>query len=139
LTSFFDTSVLLPAFLEDHEHHEASLEAFLEVNKRDGSCGAHSLAEVYSSLTRMPSRHRLTGEQAVVILGEIRDRLSVVWLDADEYYEMIREARGILGGTIYDALLARCALKAGAKTIYTWNLRHFRQFGPELVRRLRTP
>lgn len=141
MTSFFDTSVLLPVFLEDHEHHEASLEAFLGVDKRDGSCGAHSLAEVYSSFTRMPLRHRLTGEQAVVILGEIRDRLSVVSLNADEYYDMIREAaaRGVLGGTIYDALLGRCALKAGAETIYTWNLRHFQQFGPELVRRLRTP
>ena len=25
---FFDTSVLLPCFLEEHEHHEASLSAF---------------------------------------------------------------------------------------------------------------
>jgi hypothetical protein len=80
----------------------------------------------------MPARHRLTGEQAVVILGEIRDRLAVVSLDAHEYYGMIREAaaKGILGGTIYDALLARCAIKANVETIYTWNLRRFQLFGP---------
>jgi predicted nucleic acid-binding protein len=141
LKSFFDTSVLLPAFMEDHEHHAASLEALLAVDRRRGCCAAHSLAEVYASFTRLPGKHRLSGKTAVLIVREIRDRLSVVSLDADEYYTLINEAsaKGILGGTIYDALLAHCALKAKADTIYTWNLRHFQQFGPEVVRRIRKP
>ena len=50
---FFDTSVLLPCFLEDHEHHEASLRAFLEADKKEGCCGAHSLAELYATATRL--------------------------------------------------------------------------------------
>ena len=29
-----------------------------------------------------------------------------------------------MGGGIYDAMLAHCALKAEAETIYTWNDRH---------------
>ncbi len=70
MKSFFDTSVLIPAFLEDHEHHEASLEAFLKADKKQGFCGAHSLAEVYSTLTRLPGRHRLSGEQVLLFLGE---------------------------------------------------------------------
>ena len=39
-----------------------------------------------------------------------------------------------MGGTIYDALLAKCALKANATTIYTWDLEHFRRLGPEVAR-----
>jgi hypothetical protein len=42
---FFDTSVLVPTFLEDHEHHAASLKAFLKADKRLACCGAHSLAQ----------------------------------------------------------------------------------------------
>jgi predicted nucleic acid-binding protein len=48
-------------------------------------------------------------------------------------------AQGVVGGTIYDALLARCALKANATTIYTWDLNHFRLLGPEVARRAQIP
>jgi len=40
---------------------------------------------------------------------------------------------------IYDALLAKCALKANATIIYTWDLDYFRLLGPEVARRIRTP
>ena len=141
MKSFFDTSVLIPTFLEDHEHHQASLEAFLKAGQKRGCCGAHSLAEVYSTLTRLPGKHRLSGEQVLLFLGNIRDRLTIVTLEAQEYYATMEEAAaaGIVGGTVYDALLARCALKARADTIYTWNLKHFQQFGPEVTKRIRTP
>jgi len=141
LKAFFDTSVLVPVFLEDHPHHDASLEAFLQTDKKRGCCAAHSLAEVYSALTRLPGKNRLSAEQALLLLGDLRDHLSMVALDADEYYAALEEcaAAGIVGGTVYDALLARCALKARADTIYTWNLKHFQQLGPEVARRIRTP
>jgi predicted nucleic acid-binding protein len=45
----------------------------------------------------------------------------------------------VVGGTIYDALLARCALKAKATTFYTWDLNHFRLLGPEVARRVQLP
>jgi predicted nucleic acid-binding protein len=141
LKAFFDTSVLIPVFMEDHEHHRASLKVFVEAGHRDGCCAAHSLAEVYATLTRLPGRHRLGGEQALLFLEDIRERLAVVALDEREYYTAIREAAaaGLVGGTIYDALLAHCALKAKADTIYTWNIRHFEQFGQGVAERLRTP
>ena len=60
MKSFFDTSVLIPTFLEDHEHHEVSLKAFLKADIRSACCGAHSLAEIYATLTRLPGRHRLS-------------------------------------------------------------------------------
>jgi hypothetical protein len=48
-------------------------------------------------------------------------------------------AADIVDGTIYDALLASCAIKAEAEHIYTWNTKHFRQFSQDIVKRLRTP
>jgi predicted nucleic acid-binding protein len=40
---------------------------------------------------------------------------------------------------IYDALLAACAMKAKAETIYTDNERHFRMFGPDVASRVKKP
>jgi predicted nucleic acid-binding protein len=138
---FFDTSVLLPVFLEDHEHHEASLKAFLKTHKENGYCGAHSLAELYATATRLPGKHRLGGEQVLLFMENVVERLTPVALTGEEYYHAIKAAaaNGIVGGTIYDALLARCAAKAGADVVYTWNTKHFRQLGSDLIKRLRTP
>jgi predicted nucleic acid-binding protein len=140
--ALFDTSVLVPTFLGDHEHHEASLDVFLRFGKRQACCAAHSLAEVYATLTRMPGKYRVSCEQAMLFLAEIRQRLTLVALDEDEYYATIEQASalGVRGGTVYDALLARCALKARAETLYTWNVKHFQQLGlEEVVKRIRTP
>ena len=69
------------------------------------------------------------------------DRLTVIALDGDDYAEILRTsaALGVVGGSINDAILAGCAFKAGVETIYTWNLHHNHQLGPEVVRRLRSP
>ena len=89
----------------------------------------------------MPGKHRISGEQAMLFIGSIPERLSIVALNANEYGDALEAsvAQGILGGGIYDAMLAHCALKAEAKAIYTWNVRHYAQCGPEVIRRLRTP
>src|SRR5208283_1139145 len=133
MKGFFDTSVLVPVFYRDHVHHQASLALFIQFDKSTGCCGAHSLAEVFSTLTRMPGKHRISGEQAMLFIGSIRERLSIVALDGDEYAEALEAsaARGIIGGGIYDAILAYCAIKAQAETIYSWNTRHYVPCGLE--------
>jgi predicted nucleic acid-binding protein len=138
---FFDTSALLPVFLEDHAHHEPSLKLFLTANKKQSCCAAHSLAEIYAVVTRLPGKHRLSGDQAVLFLEEVSARFSPVSLSGEEYFLAAKTAasRGIVGGTFYDALIVCCAQKAEAELIYTWNQKHFRQFGPDISRRLRTP
>ena len=138
---FFDTSVLVPCFLEDHLHHEASLRVFLAADKKQGCCGAHSLAEVYATATRFPGKQRLSGDQVLLFLNDLRERLDIVGLTPDEYYSALSDAAaaGIVGGSVYDSLLGRCALKAGAEFIYTWNVKHFQQFSPDITKRLRTP
>ena len=141
MKAFFDTSVLVPVFYADHVHHQASLLRFIEFEKSTGCCGAHSLAEVYSTLTRMPGKHRISSEQAMLFIDSICERLSLIALDGEEYAKALSAsaALGMVGGAIYDALLAHCAIKAQAETIYSWNARHYAQCGPEVTRRLQTP
>jgi|SRR5271155_1280616 len=138
---FLDTSVLVPVFIDDHQHHQASLAVFLRATKSQASCGVHSLAEVYSTLTRLPGRHRASASEAMLFLGNIKERLALISLDAEEYWRAIMHSAesGIVGGTIYDAMLAHCALKARAETIFTWDIDHFRRVGPEVAKRVRTP
>jgi predicted nucleic acid-binding protein len=139
--AFFDTSVLVAAVLLQNTHHSRSLAAYLAAERGQASCAAHSFAEVYSTLTRLPGNQRMECDQALLLLDDIRDRLTSVALDPEEYCSTIADAAalGIVGGTIYDALIARCALKVKATTIYTWNVEHFRRCGPEVAKRVRTP
>jgi len=137
----FDTSVLVPAFLDEHVHHEASLSLYLKADKRHDCCASHNLAEVYATLTRLPGKHRATSEQALLILESMAERLTFIALDAEEYWLLIAQAAesGIVGGMIYAALIARCGLKAKVETIYTWNLGHFLQLGSKVANLVRTP
>jgi predicted nucleic acid-binding protein len=138
---FFDTSVLIAASLLQHEHHLRSAAVYSKADKKTAGCAAHTLAEVYSSLTRMPVQQRMSGDQALLILAEIRERMTIFTLDVEDYYTVIASAaaQGVVGGMIYDALIAKCALKANATIIYTWDLDHFLRLGPEVARRVRTP
>jgi predicted nucleic acid-binding protein len=97
--------------------------------------------EVYSTLTRMPGQRRVAGEQAILFVKDIRARLTIVALDAEEYSDALHASAslGIAGGAIYDAMLAHCAVKAKAESIYTWNLRHYALCGHEVAGLLRTP
>ena len=141
MKAFFDTSVLVPVFYGDHERHESCVAVFKRYDKKQAACGAHSLAGVYASLTRMPGRHRISSEQAMLFVAALRERLTIVALTAEEYFRCIKRnaALGVVGGTIYDALLAQCALKAKAEAIYSWNTRHFQLLGPDVAKRLRIP
>jgi predicted nucleic acid-binding protein len=138
---FFDTSVLIAAVHVQHVHHQPSAAAYLKADKKNSSCAAHTLAEVYATLTRLPGKQRMGCDQALLFLDDIRRRLTIVTLDEEDYCSAITSAaaQGVIGGTIYDALLAQCALKANAKTIYTWDLNHFRLLGPDVARRIQTP
>jgi predicted nucleic acid-binding protein len=139
--AFFDTSVLIATFYANHQYHQPSIDLVSRFKKDDASCGAHSLAEVYASLTGRTGRDRMTGEQAMLFLRDIRDRLTIVSLSAHEYFGVVETsaAEGIAGGAVYDALLGHCALKSKAQTIYTWNTKDFVRLGDEIARRVKTP
>ena len=141
MKAFLDTSVLVAVFYAGHQHHERSLDLFLRFGKAETCCGAHSLAEVYSVLTGRIGKDRVSGDEALLYLHDVRDHLSVVSLKPAEYFRCVEQAAALAlaGGAIHDSVLAHCGLSAGAEAIYTWNVKHFERFGPEIASRVRTP
>jgi predicted nucleic acid-binding protein len=139
--AFLDTSVLVATFYSDHEHHGPSLDLFLRFGKKDACCAAHSLAEVYATLTGMPGKRRVGGDAALLFLGDIREHLTLVSLDEREYFQLVEEAASLnlASGAIYDGLLGYCALKVQAKTLYTWNTKDFLRLSPAIAERVRQP
>ncbi len=141
MKAFLDTSVLVPAFYADHQHHAPSLELLLRFDAREACCAAHSFAEVYATLTGMPSRSRVAGDLALLFLQDVRARLTPVALDPAEYLETIRQAAAmkLAGGAIYDAIIGQCALKAKADVVYTWNTKHFLLLPDPIAHRVQRP
>jgi len=141
LKAFLDTSVLVATFYADHEHHSSSINLFLRFGRKDACCGAHSLAEVYATVTGMPGRRRVSGDEAMLFLGDIRERLTIVALDEQEYFQMVEAsaAANLGSGAIYDAILGYCALRAKAEIIYTWNTRDFLRLPPAIASRVKIP
>lgn len=141
MKEFFDTSVLIAAFWGGHVHHPASVKLLGATNKKQSACSMHTLAEIYEAMTALPIKPMLPPEQVMLFVQEVRDRLTLVSLDESEYFETIQQtaAVGFTSGRVYDALLLRCAVKAKAQTIYTWNPKHFQAIAPRQAARIRTP
>ena len=89
----------------------------------------------------MPGKRRLDADQAMLLVESIEERCEIVALDFKDYIAVIREAAdaGITGGLIYDALLGRCALKARATKIYTWDVSDFRRLSGAIAEKVTTP
>jgi len=141
LNLFLDTSILVAAFLGDHPSHAASMGLFRTCVPATAFCAAHTLAETYSTLTRIPPPHRATSVEAIRFLDTVCENLTPVGLEPEEYLDALRQASaaGAVGGSIYDFLIAACARKAAAHRLYTWNLKHYERFGPGLAELARIP
>jgi predicted nucleic acid-binding protein len=142
--SYFDTSVLVAAALENHPHHvpAAALLAKVRDGKVAGWVSAHGLAEFYAVLTRVPLSPPVYPSEAwQIIEHDIHPYFEVASLSGKEYLKIIENcaAAGWTGGRVYDALHVAAARKAGCDQIYTFNLRHFRELAPALGDRIRTP
>jgi predicted nucleic acid-binding protein len=141
LKEFFDTSVLVAAFWGGHVNHHASILAFAAASKKTSACGIHSLAEVYAVMSSLPVRPMIPPEQAMLFVQEAHGRLTPISLNDQEYFRAVQECaeQKLSGGRVYDALLLAAAAKSGARTIFTWNVKHFRAIAPHLASRIRTP
>lgn len=89
----------------------------------------------------MPGKDRVSGSEALLFLGNVRERLMVVTLDPDEYFKALEGASdvAVVGGGIYDAIIGYCAMKFKVDSLYTWNVKHFKRLGPDIARRVKTP
>jgi len=141
MKNFLDTSVLIAASDAEHPGHKPSAALLAAATKLTTACGAHTLAEVYAVLSRLPGGKRQRPEFARLLVEQIVGRTTAVSLTAEEYSATIRNtAQSLLaGGIVFDSLLLSCARKVEAESIYTWNLRHFRKVAPDLADRIVTP
>lgn len=103
-----DTSAAVPLLLQNHSSHER-LQRWSR-GKNLALC-AHSLAETYSVLTRLPGDSRFTEADAVrVIDGTFESILSLPEAASREVHRRLASA-GIKGGAVYDGLIALTVLE----------------------------
>ncbi len=125
-----DTSCIIAAVCTWHEFHEV---AAGELNRRLDAresmfLAAPALVEAYAVLTRLPSPHRLSPENAGALLDANFLKLGkTVALNVNSYRTVLRRAaqNGTVGGQTYDAVIAQCAIIAKATALLTFNARHF--------------
>ena len=133
MTSYLlDTSCLVAAVCAWHRHHDATRR---EIERRDAAgeklvLAAHSLAEAFSVLTRLPEPHRLRSNDAFALIEANWGETRLVALTGPDYRATLRRCRdvGIGGGAVYDALIAACARKARVATLLTWDLEGVERF-----------
>jgi predicted nucleic acid-binding protein len=106
-----DTSVVVAAFASWHEGHTAAA----AVLARKPRVPAHVLVEAYSVLTRLPSPHRASADLVTDFLAR-RFREAPLTLPARAHTVLLEAASlaGVVGGSIYDALIAATVKHAGA-------------------------
>jgi predicted nucleic acid-binding protein len=139
-----DTSVLVAAMVEGHPAHAASVPWLQRIKTRTdtGVVAAHTLAELYAVLTRLPVTPRISPALAVrLIEGNLIDSCEIISLSGTEYVALLEELAGlgIIGGTVYDGLLLHAAEKSGADRVITLNARDFRRINPGLADRIVSP
>ena len=102
---------MVAAFASWHEGHAAATEAL----DRKPHLPSQVLIESYSVLTRLPPPHRAPADLVATFL-EVRFPRPPLVLDAHAYQELLREAvqKRLVGGSVYDAVIAYTAKNAGA-------------------------
>jgi predicted nucleic acid-binding protein len=139
--NFVDTNVLIAASVTSHPHHPACSRRLAQLQNSDKSCAAHSLAETYSSLTRISKGYAIPAFDAAQIITTIQKKFSLITLTAREVVNTIEAAsqRGLGGPLIYDALILACARKSNAKVIFTYDVTDFKRIAPDLASRIQLP
>ena len=106
-----------------------------------GLIATHTLAELYSVLTRLPVRPRISPELAQRLITENLERFEVIPLTTEDYQMVLAQmvSLNLTGGGIYDALIAQAAVKAEANTLLTLNPNHFTRLGEDMARLVQVP
>ena len=131
----FDTSVLVPALVENHPRHEDAVFRLGRVHAGEVRLviTAHALAELYAVLTALPISPRITPDEARrLIVENVLAHAEVVPLDASDYEAVLNQMAdmGLSSGVIYDALHAQAARKTGVNRLWTMNERDFYRVWP---------
>ena len=141
---FFDTSVLVAAFVNAHPRHANCLPWLQKVKKKEieGIISVHSLIEIYSILTKLPLSPRINPALALNLIKEnILEDFELVTYGKKDYINLLDELShdNITGGASYDGLILNAAKKVTADKILTLNVNDFIRVCPQLVRIISEP
>jgi len=131
--TYFDSSALIAAMVQEEEHHKAAFEALAEA--KEGLTSTHALAETFATLTSGRLDIQLAGDDALrIIQTNVVERLGVIELSLADYKEAMRVSQraGARGGAIFDLLHLQVARRCKADRVFTINCRHFQSFAPDL-------
>lgn len=140
---FFDTSALVAALVIQHPSHKACLPRLLRVQAGhdNGLVSTHSLAELYSVLTRLPYRPQIRPDEAQRLMIENLSIFEKIQLDQGDYEGAIAQMveRDLPGGGIFDALIAQAMIKSDADVLLTLNPKHFVRLSEAIAHRVEVP
>ena len=137
-----DTAVLFAASDAAHRHHAASLKLVAGARPAHAFVAAHSLAELYATLSATPAPRMRRVEQVLEAVEQAARVFTLVTLPKGDYLWVLRHlaAMGARSGMVYDALILKCAERAGVEIVYTWNMAHFRRIAwADMQERIREP
>ncbi|MBW2262003.1 MAG: PIN domain-containing protein [Deltaproteobacteria bacterium] len=139
-----DTSVLVASMVRSHPHHAPAVKWHGRAKRGEHGflVAAHTLAELYSVLTRLPLSPKIAPGLARRLIHEnVEAPARLVTLRGSDYSAVLRSVSelGLAGGVIYDALIARAAERSGVDRLLTLNPDHFRRVWPGGGRIIRTP
>jgi len=144
LRIFFDTLVLVAAFVNTHPRHTNCLPWLQRVKKKEieGIISVHTLVELYSILTKLPLSPRINPELALKLIEEnILEDFELASYDKKDYINLLGDlSRGnISGGASYDGLILNAAKRVNADKILTLNVNDFIRVCPQLVKIISEP
>lgn len=132
-TRLLDTSTLVAALHQEHQHHAWARARITETQHGTASLSTHTLAELYKVLTVHP-QIRMPPTEAVPVLDRLREKFLCVPLTPDDYHAALTRCaeRSLSGSVVFDALIAQAAFKAGAEALLTLNPRDFLRLGDDV-------
>jgi predicted nucleic acid-binding protein len=139
-----DTSVLVPALVAAHPLHARAIPwlAGARLGTFEGLVAAHTLAELYATLTVLPVRPPLAPGAVGRLLEEsVLAHCTACALAADGYRAVVASLveRRIVSGAVFDAVIIESGRRAGAERFVTFNIADFVRVAPDLAPRVILP
>lgn len=120
MTATADSSVVVAALAPWHERHDVARSALTKTDLLI----SHVLAETFAVLTGFPAPHRVPVGAAAAALTALTEQRETAEISPTIYNDVIAraESANIVGGAVYDALIAAVARQRGA-TLFSLDAR----------------
>ena len=140
----FDSNVIIAALIETHPQHSSAWPWLQKARRKDieAMIAAHSLAEIYATLTKLPVYPRISPALAEKLIARnVLPHFQIITADQNDYRTVLQilAKNNIAGGATYDALIAHAAAKAQADKLLTFNSRDFKKAYPAVAKLIEVP